>query len=65
MLHNLKIKTMKKIQVVNDIEYLVLVWDWGYAITHAGQTYFAEIKEDGWAYIDRAKFPPDAFEILE
>lgn len=56
---------MKKIQVVNDIDYLVRVWDWGYAIAHAGQTYFAEIKKDGCAYIDRAKFPPEAFKVLE
>jgi hypothetical protein len=51
-----------KIKITENSDFLKRVGGESYAAEHAGKTYDAVITEDGWARIEYASFPPDAFE---
>jgi hypothetical protein len=52
-----------KITITTDIALLTNIWSSEWAEQHAGKTYEATLDKSGWAEVDGAKFPPEAYSM--
>ena len=52
-----------QITITTDIALLTKIWSSEWAEQHAGKTYDATLDKSGWAEIDGAKFPPEAYSM--